>query len=80
MFFCPFIIYLRMTNSYVFYTGIGANKSGKHTKDSFIRIMKAFVRTRDPEYKYNKSKFDKYTLKDWLQYSGAELVRERKTK
>lgn len=69
-----------MSNYTIFYTGIGANKSGKHTKESFVRVMKAFVRKYEPMYEEKKTKFDKFTLKDWLKYSGAEMIRTKDTK
>jgi hypothetical protein len=55
----------------VYYTGIGANKSGKHTVGSFVRKMRAFARN-DPTF--DQSRRTRFTLADWLAYSGAELV------
>ena len=66
----------------IFYTGIGSNKAGIHTETDFLKIM-------TNEFTYNTGMHDYqlqfkdwilpddfifFTLDDWLDYSGAELM------
>jgi hypothetical protein len=55
---------------YVYYTGIGAKTDGKHTPAEFIKIMKEFTAGSKM---YPGVDFNKYTLDQWLVFSGAEL-------
>lgn len=73
-----------IVNLIVYYTGIGANKSGKHTKDQFLRVMKKTFIDNPSFYQmfgaeYDPKKLSKFTFKDWVKWSGAEVkVVERK--
>jgi len=67
------------------YTGIGAKKNGIHTEQEFLDIMNREVTNKD----WNNSvswpaqlqfkdwvlpdDFIFFTLKDWIEYSGAEI-------
>ena len=67
------------------YTGIGAKKNGIHTEQEFLDIMNREVTNKD----WNNSvswpaqlqfkdwalpdDFIFFTLKDWVEYSGAEI-------
>ena len=75
----------------IFYTGIGCNKTGKHTENEFLDIMnKEFtyktwrheleIIPREQHYQLQfkdwilPDDFIFFTLKDWIEYSGAEIV------
>jgi len=66
---------------YIYYSGIGCNNSQNHTTDEFLNIMKYA-----PEHYYEMkllgfhmeykdydlpTDFDKFSLNDWLDYTGA---------
>ena len=64
---------------FVLYSGIGANRSNKHTTDEFLDIMKRhFIDNKiygilngdshDPE------KLQHFNLRHWLEWSGARLM------
>ena len=55
----------------VFYTGEGSNKNGLHTEEEFIKIMNKKFAHRVDDAKALK-------LRDWVQWSGAELMSARK--
>lgn len=57
------------TNQYVHYTCVGANKSGRHSISSFLKLCKKHF--MKPELYGNEIK--KYKLKDWIKFTGAEL-------
>ena len=65
----------------VYYTGIGAKKSGRHTKEEFLKIMNNFV-DDDKYYKYykintyNPNKLKKFTFNEWIEWSGAEIIKK----
>ena len=66
---------------YIYYTGIGCKESELHTIEEFLEIIKHarqhyFEMTAlgfDMEWKnfLLPEEFDKFTLKDWLDYTGA---------
>lgn len=56
-----------MPSSYIYYTGIGAKPSGHHTTSEFVKIMKSITANNTA----NQELFKKYTLKQWMMYSGA---------
>lgn len=56
-----------MPSSYIYYTGIGAKPNGRHTTPEFIKIMKSITASNAA----NQELFKKYTLKQWMMYSGA---------
>lgn len=59
----------QQTTRYVFYTGIGANKTSRHSVNSFLAIVnKHFMK---PELYGEEIK--NYKLKDWIKFTGAEL-------
>lgn len=64
-----------MSNAYIYYTGIGAKTDGCHTPAEFKKIMKK-ITAKDVA---NKSTFDKYTMQQWMMYSGAELRSKKKS-
>lgn len=49
----------------VFYTGIGANKTGRHSPGSFMRIMRKHFRD---------DRRAGFGLCEWVNWAGAELV------
>jgi len=69
---------------YIFYNGFGAKPSGIHTVEEFLNIMKHPESHKhyyemtyygfDMEYKdyILPADFTKFTLEEWLDYSGAE--------
>ena len=62
----------------VFYTGIGANKNGKHTKEEFLKIMLTTFTKTDAYYKlygssHDPKKLKKFTFVQWIKWSGAEI-------
>ena len=64
----------------VFYTGVGCHPSGKHTEQEFIAIMKKlFIHSRNgtvQRFKHWTLPYDfiHFTLIDWVDYSGANLI------
>ena len=68
----------------IFYTGIGCNKTGKHTEKEFLDIMNHpdshshyYVMSSygvDMEYKNYllPDDFIRFTLEEWIDYSGAK--------
>jgi hypothetical protein len=78
----------------IFYTGIGANKTGEHTPDEFLNIMDREFKHKTWRYELEILKIMKrenhyqlkfkdwilpddfifFTLTDWIEYSGAEIV------
>lgn len=60
---------MAIVTKYIYYTGIGANKSGRHSVNSFLKLVKKhFLK---PELYGDEVK--KYKLKDWIKFTGAEL-------
>jgi len=67
---------------YIFYSGIGANQSEIHTVEEFLNIMtnasihyyEMIQLGFDMEYKNYvlPNDFIKFTLDDWLNYTGAK--------
>jgi hypothetical protein len=69
---------------YIVYSGVGSNKNEIHTTEEFLNIMISSDALEhyyemsaygiDMEYKNYllPDDFSKLTLKDWLDYSGAE--------
>ena len=67
---------------YIFYSGIGANESQKHSIEEFLNITKNaslhyYEMTSlgfNMEYKNYSlpDDFIKFKLEDWIEYSGAE--------
>ena len=69
---------------YIMYSGIGSNESEIHTVNEFLNIMKSEDALNhyyemssygvDMEYKNYTLPYDflKFTLNEWLDYSGAE--------
>ena len=59
----------------IYYTGVGANKNGLHTESEFISKMKRnFIKDSD-EYSHL---YKKYKLKQWIEFSGAIVIRTKK--
>ena len=68
---------------YIHYNGIGAKESEIHTVDEFLNIMKSEYSLEhyfemshygfDMEYKNYNLPYDflRFTLQDWIDYSGA---------
>lgn len=74
-----------VTEIAVCYTGIGSKKcGGLHTREEFMEIMKnKFIKT-DVYYKIHGASHDpevlkNYTFKEWIDWSGANLVEIHKT-
>jgi len=64
---------------FVLYSGIGAKKSYKHTTDEFLDIMKRnFIDNRIYEEIHGEShaveKLERFSFRDWLEWSGARLM------
>jgi hypothetical protein len=59
-------MFVYMARFEVFYTGKGANKSGRHTKKKFLEICKALFGEMPGT--------EKYKFNDWLNYTGATDV------
>ena len=74
------------SNKLVFYTGIGSNENGKHSEDEFINIMNMEFTNKDwsgvppDHYQLESEKwnlpydFIHFTIEDWIEYSGAEIM------
>ena len=52
----------------IYYTGIGAEKQQMFTPTEFVRLMKKVIKPESPAM---KKEFERYTLTDWINYSGA---------
>ena len=63
----------------IYCTGIGAITTGIHNEDEFMYAMRVFRKQElEPDQLLFKEwnlpeDFDKFTLKDWIEYSGAEI-------
>lgn len=70
--------------SLVYYTGVGSKENGFHTPEEFLSITKYaslhyFEMCHlgfDMEYKnfLLPEHFSKFTLEDWVEYVGADLI------
>lgn len=58
---------------YIFYSGIGSNKSYMHTVNEFLNIIK-FIRSYTTVFNENKD-YDKFTLDEWMEEVGAKTIR-----
>jgi len=70
----------------IFYTGIGSNENGEHSPDDFLNIMNREFTNRDwtgvpPNHIQLQFEdwvlpidFIHFTLTDWVEYSGAEMI------
>ena len=62
----------------VFYTGIGSDTPGVHTKKRFLEIMKINFVENNSVYRlfdthlYNPDILKNYSYVEWLEWSGAE--------
>ena len=75
----------------ILYTGIGAKESGRHTNEEFLQIMNVnftikdwtnvslSIRNVQLNFKdYNlPDDFSKFTLEDWIEYSGTNISNEQ---
>ena len=67
----------------IYYTGIGSNKTGKHTENEFLNIMnEQFTHKNWKKMNVDQLQFKDwvlpddfifFTLSDWIEYSGAEI-------
>lgn len=55
---------------YIFYTGIGSNGKSEHTVNEFLNTMKE----HSHKFMSPPSNSDNFSLDDWIDYSGAEIV------
>lgn len=67
----------------VYYTGINAKPSGKHTKGEFLEVMRSTYLTTHAYYalygeSHNPYKLRKFTFTQWVKWSGASVKREQK--
>ena len=62
---------------FIFYTGIGSNKTGRHTKDAFLKIMYKHFLSDPTISQEERDLMKKYKLRDWLSFSGAQLRYQR---
>ena len=64
---------------FIYYTGIGSIPTGIHSEEEFMQAMRVFRKQDlEPDQLLFKDwtlpeDFDKFTLKDWIEYSGAEI-------
>jgi hypothetical protein len=62
----------------IYYTGLGANSSGIHPPDEFVRIMMSIIDSVDHPDEWNGYElpydFELFSVDDWVQYSGANYI------
>ena len=82
-----------MSEKKILYTGIGANKTGIHTKQEFLAIMNKEITHKDwnndqvqwPEQLQFKDwvlpdDFIFFTLQNWIEYAGAGILTDEELK
>jgi len=64
---------------FIYYTGIGSIPTGIHNEEEFMQAMRVFRKQElDPDQLIFKAwnlpdDFEKFTLKEWIEYAGAEI-------
>ena len=74
----------------ILYTGIGCNKTGKHTENEFLNIMNTnFTHKNWKNLNVDQLQFKDWVLPDdfiffglpdWIEYSGAEINLKKNVK
>ena len=65
----------------ILYTGINAKKNGKHTKAEFLAIMKRTYVDSSHYFRiwgssHDPKKLRKFTLMQWVKWSGAIILKQ----
>lgn len=61
------------------YTGIGANKTGIHTPEDFLKITEGWQKNKEACYTENKNKYvcpKPGNLNGWMKHFGAVMIDE----